>query len=116
MMKPNLKPRGLTMMELVIVVAILAILAGAIVPSVSHFTAEAKVTATKTSLTEIRNAIMGTPETAGFLADTGRLPNSVGELFNRPADLLSFNRDTRRGWNGPYLVNPNLFKAHPTNA
>ena len=102
---------GLTLLELVIVVAILAILATAVIPVVSHYSAEAKITATQSSLTEIRNAIMGTPQTSGFLSDVGRKPNSVAELFTNPTGIPAFNRDTKTGWNGPYLLNGGTFNA-----
>ena len=96
--------KGLTLVELVVVVAILAILAAAIVPLVSQYAADARVTATQASLTEIRNAIMGTTNAPGYLGDTGQLPAAMRDLFVQPAGMPAFDRDTSRGWRGPYLL------------
>lgn len=96
---------GLTLIELMAVVAILAILAGAMVPLVSRYAAQARTTAARASLAAVRDAIMGTPDKPGFLADTGRLPTSMAELFLQPTDVSNFNRDTGLGWRGPYLLN-----------
>ena len=105
---------GLTLLELVVVVTILAILVTAIVPLTAHFSAESKVTATNASLTEIRNAIMGTPGASGYFGDTGQLPTTLKDLFVNPfssGPLATFNRDTNLGWHGPYLVSGGMFNS-----
>jgi len=98
-------PRGLTLIEIVIVVAILAILAGFIIPLVDGYVAQGKTTAAQASLAAIRDAIMGTPDKPGYYSDTGQLPNTLADLFIQPAGMPSYNRDTNRGWRGPYLLN-----------
>jgi prepilin-type N-terminal cleavage/methylation domain-containing protein len=107
---PRRRP-GLTLIELVIVVAILAIVAGFIIPSAAFFEKRAKITATKASLTAIRDAIVGTANAPGFYGDTGQYPNTLQDLFVDPfpstSPLYTFNRDTGRGWRGPYLLNAN---------
>jgi prepilin-type N-terminal cleavage/methylation domain-containing protein len=105
-MSPTVKShRGLTLVEIVVVVAILAILAGAIVPIVSHYAAESKVTATQASLAAVRDAIMGTTNAPGYLGDVGQLPTTMKDLLVQPTGVQSFNRDTNSGWHGPYLLN-----------
>jgi len=106
---------GLTLLELAVVAALLVILAGAVVPLVSRYAVVGRATAARASLVQIRNAIVGTAEEPGFLADTGQLPNTLNDLFNNPfspANPFSaanpygnFERDTGRGWRGPYLLN-----------
>lgn len=101
------KRSGLTLVELVIVVAILAIVAGFIIPSAAFLEKRGKETATRASLATIRDAIMGTANQPGYYEDTGQFPNTLEDLFVQPPSIPSFNRDTGRGWRGPYLLNAN---------
>jgi prepilin-type N-terminal cleavage/methylation domain-containing protein len=101
--------QGFTLLELAIVAGILVVLAGALVPLVDGFRAQGQRTAAIASMTAIRNAIMGTPQQPGYQEDTGQLPTTLNDLFVNPfpvgSPLYSFNRDTGRGWRGPYLLN-----------
>jgi prepilin-type N-terminal cleavage/methylation domain-containing protein len=107
---------GLTLLELVIVVAILAIIAGFIIPSGAFLEKRAKYTAAKASLATIRDAIVGTAGQPGYYSDTGQYPNTLEDLFVQPAGIPPFNRDTGRGWRGPYLLNANAtYPAGYTN-
>jgi prepilin-type N-terminal cleavage/methylation domain-containing protein len=99
------KVAGLTLLELITVVAILAILAGFLVPVVSQFGAQGRDTATKSTLTEVRNAIMGTAQNPGYLSDTGQLPGTIKDLFVKPSAIAAFNPATNTGWHGPYIIN-----------
>jgi general secretion pathway protein G len=96
---------GLTLLEIVVVIAVLAIVAGFIIPLLNGFAASSKITTAQASLATIRDAIMGTPDKPGYLSDTGQLPNTLADLFTQPPGMPSFNRDTNRGWRGPYLLN-----------
>ena len=100
--------RGLTLLELVVVIAILAIVAGFVVPLAGNLIASGKTTATNANLALIRNAIMGTSDKPGFYNDTGQLPSTIKDLFINPFPsgnpLSTFNRDTNLGWRGPYLI------------
>jgi type II secretory pathway pseudopilin PulG len=98
---------GLTLLELVIVVAILAIVAGFIIPCGVYLENRAKTTSANASLAAIRDAIVGTPDKPGYYSDTGQYPNTLEDLFVQPAGVPAFNRDTNRGWRGPYLLNAN---------
>jgi prepilin-type N-terminal cleavage/methylation domain-containing protein len=99
---------GLTLIELVVVVAILAIVAGFIIPSAVFLENRAKYTTANASLAAIRDAIVGTPSQPGYYSDTGQYPVTLRDLFVNPFvstnPLVSFNRDTGRGWRGPYLT------------
>ena len=107
---------GLTLLELVTVIAILAIVAGFIVPTAAFLRKKGQFTAAQASLTTIRDAIMGTQDKPGFYLDTGRLPNNIAELFIQPSDLQAFNRDTGLGWRGPYLISAGGTYPDPTSA
>ena len=109
------KRGGLTLLELVIVVAILAIVAGFIIPSGVYLENRAKYTAAKASLAAIRDAIVGTASQPGYYSDTGQYPNTLQDLFVQPAGVAAFNRDTNRGWRGPYLLNANATYPAYTN-
>jgi len=102
------RERGLTLLELVVVVAILAILAGFIIPLAAGQIEKGKTTATQANLVLIRDAIMGTADKPGFYTDTGLFPSTLRDLFINPFastdPLATFNRDTGRGWHGPYVV------------
>jgi len=95
---------GFTLLELLVVLAILAAMAGLIVPLVAGVSEESQAQATNTSLMRIRNAIMGTPERPGYWADKRQqLPAAMRDLFINPDPDDVFDRNTRLGWHGPYL-------------
>ncbi len=80
--------RAFTLIEIVIAVAILAILAGAAVPMASKFFNSRARADTRAELDEIAAAALE------YFRDTGRLPTSVQVLGSDP---------TASGWAGPYL-------------
>lgn len=103
----------MTLLELVLVVAVMAILAGMVVPLLGGVTDTAQNDGTEASLSELRDVIMGREGLPGFRADAGRMPTRLGELFVQPADLGAFNPQTRRGWRGPYIMNATRIYADP---
>ncbi len=68
--------RGFTLMELLIVLGILAILMTTVIRNFVGFDAEARITATKTSLDNLRTQI------TLFRAKEGRYPESMQELLD----------------------------------
>ncbi|MCY2927963.1 MAG: prepilin-type N-terminal cleavage/methylation domain-containing protein [Planctomycetota bacterium] len=95
---------GFTLLELVLVAAILVILAGIVLPSISGLREDSSLTATTETFHAIRNAVAGTEGRPGYLADMGRLPSTLRDLFIQPAGATPFDRFTARGWRGPYLM------------
>ena len=73
MLKMN--ARGFTLIEILIVIAILAILAAAIIPNFIGFDKEARVAATKSNLNTLRGRI------TLFRAKEGSYPTSLDELL-----------------------------------
>ena len=92
-MKPrhsqSVRRRAFTLIELVIAVAILAILVGAAVPVSSKFFTSRARAATRTELDELAEAALA------YSTDTARLPASAADLLVNPGVA---------GWVGPYVA------------
>jgi general secretion pathway protein G len=84
--------QAFTLIELLLVLVILAVLAGVLVPRFTSRTEQARITRAKTDLNTIS---LGLDQ---FEIDTGRLPTSeeaLAALVQAPASV--------KDWNGPYL-------------
>ncbi|MBX3465268.1 MAG: type II secretion system protein [Planctomycetes bacterium] len=98
-----------TLLELLLVVFILAALAATTSSMVESAHEQARYDVTAQRLDEIRDAVAGARGgAAGFASDCGRLPRSIGELLERPADVHAWRPDPAAsglayGWRGPYL-------------
>ena len=120
------KQSGFSLLELVVVMAILAALATVALRAVSNNQNQARYQQTTRTLTDIRDAIVGpanqrnpdgTPLITGFVADTGNLPvyygggDPLAELTTNPNSIGSYapattsdpNLTINAGWQGPYL-------------
>lgn len=128
--------RGLTLLELVVVLAILAVLALVAVLSTETVVDQSRYDVTRRTLDNTQDAVLGLPnadpnsaQLAGFVADTGRLPLAVGtdpatqlaELWSNPRGLPAFglanstDPDVKLlvGWRGPYLRLPPQLAGPP---
>jgi len=72
--------RGFTLVELMIVVAIIGVLATMVISRYAGKTDQAKVAAAKAHIQQLETAILE------FQAHCGRVPNSLEELVNKPGD------------------------------
>jgi type II secretory pathway pseudopilin PulG len=103
---------GFTLIEVVIIVAVLAILAAAITPAILQQIVDAKVTATKSSAKALYEAMAGRNDVKGsygFLGDMGRIPAKPDDLIKPPAGAPAYDgtrtfRGVGVGWKGPYLA------------
>ena len=108
--------KGFTLIEIIIVIAIVGILIGGSLPLVFQQLESSRISATKGEMTKIHRAIVGDSEkgTFGYAGDMSRLPASnagtstvFDELITQGA-LPAFGTTTNSnglkwGWNGPYV-------------
>lgn len=113
MVTPQHSRNGLTLLELIVVLTILVALAGIVLVSlgpglrlnVGDETLSAEEIATRQTMTVVRSAILGNDSgTPGFRQDTGRYPETMAELFERPTDVPPFAPAYGIGWRGPYIL------------
>lgn len=106
------RPSGFTLIEVIIIVAVLGILAAAITPMVLQQLVDAKVTASTTSARTLYEAIAGRSAdkgSYGFLGDMGRFPATLEDLVRPPAGAPAYDgartfRGVGVGWKGPYVA------------
>ena len=121
--------RGMTLVELLVVLAILALLTTVAVTSSDVFLSQGRYESTTQTLTNIQEAVLGPPNArqsdgtvvvSGFVADVGRAPVctsadptlGLSELWAQPANVPLFALGQSQndpevfvpcGWRGPYL-------------
>jgi general secretion pathway protein G len=83
--------RGFTLVELLLVLVILALIAGLILPGIIGQAERAKAKAASSQISRISMSV------ESFYLDTGNTPSSLDELVNEPSGVS--------GWNGPYIIN-----------
>ena len=97
--------RGFTLIEIIVVIAVIAVLTGIVVPVVGKILEEAKVSKAKTDVDTLSKAILS------LYKDTAFWPNSLDittlSAWNSGANGLLSNATGRLrypDWKGPYLV------------
>ncbi|WP_415892324.1 prepilin-type N-terminal cleavage/methylation domain-containing protein [Neptuniibacter sp. PT8_73] len=123
------KQHGFTLLELVVVVAVMGLIASLATEFVVQDSNQERYNSTRTKVKSIRDAIVGQPnlssngevQVSGFIADTGRLPNSLlellmGEYCPDPQKLhdqaaCGASWEVIEGWKGPYLVDYHLVEG-----
>ena len=83
--------RGFTLVELLLVLVILALIAGLVLPGIIGKAESAKAKAASSQISRISMSV------ESFYLDTGNTPSSLEELVNEPSGVT--------GWNGPYIKN-----------
>ena len=90
--KSNQRQRGFTLMELLVVLAILGLLVSLVGPQVLNQLGGAKSKTAKTQISDLEQAL------EMYKLDVGRFPSTnegMEALVKKPGDAI--------GWNGPYL-------------
>lgn len=88
---------------MVVTLVILAAAAALVVPLVDSASEDAAATATRATLSAMRDAVLGDGASPGFAADMGTDPGSSADLLRRPSGAPSFDPSTAHGWRGPYV-------------
>ncbi|MDX8413746.1 MAG: prepilin-type N-terminal cleavage/methylation domain-containing protein, partial [Mariprofundales bacterium] len=81
------RQRGFTMIEMIGVLAVIAILASIVAPKIFDAINESKINTFASNIQAVQTAV------ASYYKDTGTLPSTTTKLIT----------DTATGWNGPYL-------------
>ncbi len=89
--------QGFSLMEIMIVIAIMGLLAAVIGPRVVGFLSGAKTDTTKQSLRGLKSAI------EMFNIKLGDYPDSLKDLYKKPA-----NEDLAKDWTEPYIEEKKL--------
>ncbi len=108
--------KGFTLTEIVTVLAILGLVAGALTPVAYHVIESKKDMTAREELQILKKAVTGEPlstqwgseATFGYIGDIGSLPQNLEDLYTRPAGIPSYSYnntlETGSGWRGPYTA------------
>jgi len=111
----TIRARGFTLLELVLVMAVIGILVAAISPAVVQRIMDGRIEETRVEAQALHEAMVGKAgeNRFGFVGDIGRLPGSFQELVQvsgLPVYTTTTFRSVGMGWRGPYMntgVTPN---------
>jgi len=90
-MMDDKRQRGFTLVELLLVLVILALIAGLVLPGIIGKAESAKAKAASSQISRISMSV------ESFYLDTGVTPSSLNDLVDEPSGVT--------GWNGPYIKN-----------
>lgn len=113
--------RGFTLVELIVILAVMAILAAVAVPMALRLFQVTAEEGTREEMDNIKKAILGDPRKLqssfrsdfGFLGDIGCLPDDLRRIFTNsapplPSSLPTWSFDSGKqagaGWKGPYIT------------
>lgn len=102
------RSEGFTLLELVVVIAVIGVLAAAVTPAVMQQIMDTRISSTQEEARTLHEAMVGNHAQMrfGFVGDIGRLPASLAELVQRgslPNYSTANTRGIGMGWRGPYV-------------
>lgn len=102
------RTKGFTLIEAIIVIAVISILAALIIPMIFNTTTQEKYKEAKAELEAIYNAIFGDGITTfGYHGDMGCIPYKLGDLFIQGDQPDPYEYPSGSGvivgWKGPYI-------------
>jgi len=100
----NIKSRGFTILELMMVVAILAAVSGAIIFSQGETLDDTNQRLAIVEMQAIKNALLRFKADIGRFPVTTKGPADFSALYEKPSGETDWNINTARGWRGPYLT------------
>jgi type II secretory pathway pseudopilin PulG len=101
---------ALTMVEILMVIAVIGIISVVAVPKFIDYRTDAKNTMAASKMVEIREALIGNADLRsngkymkrGLIMDIGSVPTSLDALVSR-GSYPAHDSFTNHGWNGPYI-------------
>ena len=93
-LKMSRRQKGFTLVELLLVLVILALIAGLVLPGIIGKAESAK---SKAAALQVKQLVQRVDE---FYLDTGKVPSSLDALVSSPGGV--------DGWNGPYVQKSSL--------
>ena len=104
--KGRMGARGFTLIEMIIVLAILSVIVGMLAPMAFQLFSSERASALEQELQQIYSAIVGDPAKGiyGYVGDVGNYPASLIDLVQRPV----VNGQPIAGWKGPYVQNARI--------
>lgn len=105
----NRKQRGMSLLEVTVLLAALVIISAALAPTVLRSLHDARQDAARNEMQSLYEAINGDDETGtyGYIGDMGQAPDDLAELTVRSTQPLFealADSGVGYGWNGPYLL------------
>ena len=88
-MSTPIRPSGFTLIELIVVIALVAVLAAVVAPNLLGKATEANRKSASIQLEKIANSV------ELYRLETGRYPEELSDLVRRPSGV--------ERWNGPYV-------------
>src|SRR3972149_11844022 len=107
--------QGLTLIEVIVILAVLVILVALLVPSTVQILTGARRNVTLDEMENLKKAMIGEPDpkTPGrrsnfaYLGDMGNLPATLDDLVTQgaqPAHAFNSSKGVGAGWRGPYIT------------
>jgi type II secretory pathway pseudopilin PulG len=103
-----MKNRGVTLIEVIIIIGIIAILAGALAPLVYKTTETARYKRAQKELESIYKAVIGnSSDYFGYIGDMGKFPDPITQLYIKSTQPNPVENPAGSGifagWRGPYI-------------
>ncbi len=109
------REKGLSLIEVIVILAVLVILVALLVPSTVQILTGARRNVTLDEMENLKKAMIGDPDlkTSGvrsnfaYLGDMGNLPSTLDDLVTQatqPAYAFNSSKGVGAGWRGPYIT------------
>jgi prepilin-type N-terminal cleavage/methylation domain-containing protein len=109
-MTARTKKHGFSLPEILVAIAIVAVVAAVVIPSIGGQLRSGDESRVQQDLTNLRGGI------EQFLADVRRYPKSIGQLTNVPTPVThsglvggAYNAGQTGRWRGPYITKDSVF-------
>jgi general secretion pathway protein G len=98
------KPSGFTLVEILMVIALVAITSAVAIPRFLNLRNDARQAVTSDRMVSLRNAIVGdsSGNKLGYVSHMGALPATLNDLATK-GSKPDYNPLNKTGWNGPYV-------------